>query len=115
MSDLQTWPGIEQVGNESQVELWVSSNQGLCGQILAAANLVRILQNFLCSLVNVTRLQGRAGALIRFELIQEDGIILAIRNVFREIVYSAKAFSVYQYLWARMLTFLASWLPSDGS
>jgi hypothetical protein len=53
--------------------------------------------------------------LIRFELIQENGIVLAIRNVFREIVYPTTAFSMYQYLWARMLTFWASWLPSDGS
>lgn len=48
--------GIEQVCNESKVELGVSGDKRCWSQELAAAKSVGILKNLLCSLEEVTGL-----------------------------------------------------------
>jgi hypothetical protein len=71
--------------DERQVELRVASDHGSRREVLAAADAVRILQHLLCAPEQVALLQWPPGALGWLELVQEDRVVLAVRDVLGKV------------------------------
>lgn len=86
---LETGPGVEEVGDEGQVELGVAGDHRAWGQVLAASDAVGILEHGLGALQQVGLLQGRARTFLGFELVEQDGVVLAVSDVFGEVVHAA--------------------------
>jgi hypothetical protein len=77
----QARPGVEQVSDKGEVEFRVTRDKRVCGKEPSAAYLVRVLQDLFGALVQIARLERGAGALVRLELVEKDGIVLAIRYI----------------------------------
>lgn len=77
----KSWPIVEQVGDERQVQFWVSSNERVSGQESSTTNLVGVLEDLFSSLMEVGSLKWGFRALIGFKLVQEDSIVLSIRDI----------------------------------
>lgn len=86
---VKAWVCVEEVGYEGEVKFGVSSDQGRGGEEFATFELIRVVEDLLCSLEKVACLKGRAAADIWFQLIEEDGVVLAIFDVVGEILDSA--------------------------
>lgn len=82
----KTRPCVEQVGNECKVELGVAVDHTVRRQEAAAPNAVGVLQHLLGTLVQVLRLEGPLGALVGLELVEQDGVVLAVRDVASEVL-----------------------------
>lgn len=79
---------IEEVGDESKVELRVASDERGWGEEFAARGIeaIRGLEDLFGSLVEVGCLQGGAIADLRGELREQDSVILAIFDVAGEVL-----------------------------
>lgn len=74
---------VEEVSYKSQVELRITGDQRFGRKELAAwwVKLVRILQNLLGALMKILRIEWATRASIRSELVQKNGVILAVFDV----------------------------------
>ncbi len=79
---------IEEVRDESEVELGVAGDEGGRGEEFAAGGVeaVGVLQDLLGALVEVRCLEGRAGAGVGGELVEEDGVVFAVFDVGGEVL-----------------------------
>lgn len=76
---------VEEVGDEGEVEFRVAGDEGLGGEEFAAGELVGVLEDLFGALEEVAVLERGAGAEVRGELVEEDGVIVAFFNVGGEI------------------------------
>ena len=81
-------PGVEQVGDEREVEARVSSDEGGRGEVFATANVGGVLEDLFGALAEVFRLKRGTRAVVGFELVEEDGVVLAVGHVAAKVVYS---------------------------
>jgi hypothetical protein len=82
---IKTRVGVEQVGDESKVELGVTGDERLGGQEFAAVELVGVVKDLFGTLHEVVGLEGGARADFGLELVEKDGVVLAVLDVAREV------------------------------
>jgi hypothetical protein len=87
---IETRVRVEEMSDEGKVEFGVSSNQGLGREELATSDLVGVLQNLLCTFVKVVGVQRGTRADVGHKLIQKNGVILGIRNIFAKVAHATK-------------------------
>jgi hypothetical protein len=75
---VQAWVRVEEVGDEGEVKLWVAGDERAGRKEFAAVEPVGVLQDLLGALEEVACLEWGAGADVRCELVEEDGIVLAV-------------------------------------
>ena len=83
----ESWPGIEQIRDKGQIQFWISRHQRTRCKETSTSYSVGALQDLFGALVQILRLQGCARAFVRFELVQEDSVIFAIRDVARKVLH----------------------------
>ena len=76
---------IEKVCDEGEVEFWVAGDEGGWGEKFTAGELVCVLEDLFGTLEEVAGLEGGAGAEVGGKLGEEDGVIVAVFDVRREI------------------------------
>jgi len=81
---------VEEVRYERKVQPRVSGHEGRRREVFAAADLRRILQDLLRALAEVARLERGARAVVGLELVQQDRVVLAIGDIFAEVVNPVK-------------------------
>ena len=86
---------VEEIGDEGEVEFGIAGDERCWSQEFAAwwVEAVGVLEDLLGALVEVGGLQGAAGADVRCELVEEDGVIFAVFDVGGEVLDSVKAVS----------------------
>lgn len=82
---VEAWVGVEEVGDKGEVEFGVAGNEGGRGEKLATGELVGVLKDFFGALVEIAGLERGAGAEVRGELGEEDGVVVAFFDVGGEI------------------------------
>ncbi|KAL8962759.1 MAG: hypothetical protein Q9193_000878, partial [Seirophora villosa] len=82
---VEAWVGVEEVGYKGEVEFGVAGHEGGRREEFAAREFIGVLKDLFGALVEVAGLEGRAGALVRGQLVQEDGVVVAFFDVGGEI------------------------------
>lgn len=80
--------GVEEVGDESEVEFWVAGDEGGWGEEFAAGEAVGVLEDEFGAVVEVVGLEGSTVAEGGGELGEEDGVVVAFFYVGGEVVYA---------------------------
>lgn len=80
-------PGVEEVGDEREVEAGVSGDEGGRGQIFATADGSGVLEDLFCTLTDVSCLERSTGAFVWLELVEKYGVVFAIGYVAAKVVY----------------------------
>ena len=76
---------IEQICDECEIQFRISRDKGTRRKVLSTIQFVRILENLLGSLKEISCLQWSTRTLRRVKLIEKDSIILTILNILAEI------------------------------
>lgn len=82
---LKSRVGVEQMSNESQVELWVAGDERRGREVLSAVDRVCVLEDLLGSLEQVGRLEGRTRAVRRLELVEQDRVVFTVADVLGKV------------------------------
>jgi hypothetical protein len=77
--------GVEEVGDEGEVELWVAGDEGGGRQEFAAVEAVGVVEDLFGALVKVGGLERPARACVRRQLVEEDGVVFPVFDVFGEV------------------------------
>jgi len=93
---LQSWPVIEQVGNEGKIELLVSLANVLGSDEFSALELLGSLEDRLGSLLKVSNLKTVTVAVLGSNLSEKDGVVLGILNVTGEVGDTSSPTSVLE-------------------
>jgi len=94
---LKSGPGVEKVGNERKVELWVTLANVLGSDELSAVELLGSLENALGSGVQVANLQAITVAVLGSDLGKENGVVLRVLDVTAEVVDTSVPSSVFLF------------------
>lgn len=78
--------GIKQVGDKGQVQLGVTSDERLGREILAAVELLGVLENLLGAREEVVLAKRGPGAEIGSQLVEQDGVVLSILDICTKVV-----------------------------
>lgn len=89
---LKAGVGVEEVGDEGEIELGVAGNERFGSEELAALEFVGVVKDLLGALEEVAGLEGSAGADVGGELVEEDGIVFGVGDVLAEVVHRAVPF-----------------------
>lgn len=82
---IEAWVGVEEVGDESEVEFRVAGDQGGRGKEFAAVEPFCVLENLLGSLQEVAGLERSSATGIGRQLAEEDRVVLAIFDICGEV------------------------------
>jgi hypothetical protein len=93
---LQSWPVVEQVGNEGKIELLVTLANVLGSDELSALELLGSLEDRLGSLLKVSNLKTVTVAVLGCNLSEKDGVVLGILNVTGEVSDTSSPASVLE-------------------
>lgn len=126
---------VKQMRDKRQVQLGIAGNEGVGGQESSTSNLVGVLQDLINRatlaegsgfyratdlfgpLVKIRSLQRGLGALIRLQLVQQNGVVFPVRNVLGKVSHPRRDISWVNERKKKSpeLTSCATWQPSDGS
>lgn len=93
---LKTGVLVEEVGNEGEVELGVTLDDIAGSDELAALKLGGVLEDGLSALGGVVDGEGSTRALVGGKLVEEDGVVLRVLDVTREVGDAAGVTSVLE-------------------
>lgn len=85
---LQARMRIEQICDKRKVEARVSGDERRRRKVLSAPDAFSVIEDLFSSTSEVRSLEGRSGALVRLELIEEDGVVFAILDILTEVCHS---------------------------
>ena len=86
---LETRVRVEEVGDEGEVQARVAGEQRRGREVLPAADVRGVLQDLFGPRAEIAGLQRRERAVVGLELVEEDGVVLAVLDVAAEVVDSA--------------------------
>jgi hypothetical protein len=95
---LKCGPGVEQVGNEGQVQLLVSLANILGGDEFAAVKLVGILKDHLGSLCQILLVKGIFVTMLWGNLSKKDSVVLRVLDVASKVLDSSLGSSVLEMI-----------------